>query len=34
LGWGKPEVARYRRGFPESGSEFVHAVYPGQQPLG
>jgi hypothetical protein len=34
LGWGQPEVARYRRGFPESGSEFVHAVYPGQQPLG
>jgi hypothetical protein len=34
LGWGKPEEARYRRGFPESGSEFVHAVYPGQVPLG
>jgi hypothetical protein len=34
LGWGKPELAKYRRGFPESGSEFVHAVYPGRQPLG
>jgi hypothetical protein len=34
LGWGKPEESRYRRGFPESGSEFIHAVYPGQVPLG
>ncbi len=34
LGWGRPEVAVYRRGFPESGSEYIHAVYPGQQPLG
>jgi hypothetical protein len=34
LGWGKPEAAKYRRGFPESGSEFVHAVFPGRQPLG
>lgn len=34
LGWGKPEAAAYRRGFPESGSEYVHAVYPGNQPLG
>ncbi len=34
LGWGQPESAKYRRGFPQSGSEFVHAVYPGRQPLG
>ena len=33
LGWGKPEAATYRWGFPESGSEYVHAVYPGQQPF-
>lgn len=34
LGWGKPEEATYRRGFPESGSEYVHAVYPGNVPIG
>jgi len=34
LGWGKPEEAAYRRGFPESGSEYIHAVNPGRQPLG
>jgi hypothetical protein len=34
LGWGKPEVASYRRGFPESGSEYIHAVYPKNRPLG
>jgi len=34
LGWGKPEEACYKRGFPESGSEFIHAVNPGQQPIG
>ncbi|MBD2020645.1 hypothetical protein H6F43_10680 [Leptolyngbya sp. FACHB-36] len=34
LGWGKPEEATYRRGFPESGSEYVHAVNPGQRPVG
>jgi hypothetical protein len=33
LGWGKPEAAKYHRGFPESGSEFVHAVYPGREPF-
>jgi hypothetical protein len=33
MGWGKPEEATYRRGFPESGSEYVHAVNPGRQPL-
>ena len=33
LGWGKPEEAAYRRGFPESGSEYVHAVNPGNQPI-
>lgn len=34
LGWGQPEEAAYRRGFPESGSEYVHAVYPGHHPIG
>ncbi len=33
MGWGKPEEAPYRRGFPESGSEYIHAVKPGRQPL-
>lgn len=33
LGWGKPEEATYRRGFPDSGSEYVHAVYPGMRPF-
>ncbi len=34
LGWGRPEEAVYRRGFPESGSESIHAVEPGQVPIG
>ncbi|HIK19220.1 MAG TPA: hypothetical protein IGS53_28610 [Leptolyngbyaceae cyanobacterium M33_DOE_097] len=34
LGWGQPEAAAYRQGFPESGSEYVHAVKPGGYPLG
>ncbi|UBF28502.1 hypothetical protein K9N68_11855 [Kovacikia minuta CCNUW1] len=34
LGWGKPEQAAYRRGWPESGSEQVHAVNPGCRPIG
>ncbi|MBE9012833.1 hypothetical protein IQ250_21775 [Pseudanabaenaceae cyanobacterium LEGE 13415] len=34
LGWGKPEEAVYRRGFPESGSEYIHAVRPGRMPIG
>jgi hypothetical protein len=33
LGWGNPESALYRRGFPESGCEFIHACYPGKQPI-
>ncbi|MBM0741441.1 hypothetical protein JOY44_07385 [Phormidium sp. CLA17] len=33
LGWGNPESAAYRHGFPESGSEYVHAVNPGNQPF-
>ena len=33
LGWGKPEEATYRRGFPDSGSEYVHAVNSGMQPF-
>jgi len=34
LGWGRPEEALYHRGFPESGSEYIHAVLPGRFPLG
>jgi hypothetical protein len=33
LGWGKPDEASYRRGFPDSGSEYIHAVPPGNVPL-
>lgn len=33
LGWGQPEEATYRRGWPSSGSEFIHAVNPGQRPI-
>jgi hypothetical protein len=34
LGWGKPEQATYRQGWPESGSEYIHAVNPGNRPIG
>ncbi|MEB3292341.1 MAG: hypothetical protein VKJ24_04205 [Synechococcales bacterium] len=34
FGWGKPEEAQYRRGFPESGSDFIHAVFSGHTPIG
>ncbi|MDJ0618590.1 MAG: hypothetical protein QNJ63_17910 [Calothrix sp. MO_192.B10] len=34
LGWGKAELAAYKRGFPESGSEYIHAVNPGNTPIG
>lgn len=34
LGWGKPEEAKYKRGRPHSGSEFIHAVNPGNRPIG
>jgi len=34
LGWGKPEEAAYKRDFPASGSEYIHAVYPGKRPIG
>jgi hypothetical protein len=33
LGWGKPEEACYKRGFPTSGSESIHAVNPGHRPI-
>lgn len=33
LGWGKPESAAYRRDWPHSGSEYIHAVKPGKQPI-
>ncbi len=33
LGWGKPEEACYKRGFPASGSEYIHAVNKGQHPI-
>jgi hypothetical protein len=34
LGWGQPEEAAYRRGFPSSGSEYIHAANPGHWPIG
>ncbi|MBD2457752.1 hypothetical protein H6G80_27245 [Nostoc sp. FACHB-87] len=34
LGWGNPEEARYKRGRPHSGSEYIHAVNPGNLPIG
>ena len=34
LGWGKPEEAAYKRGWPLSGSEYIHAVNPGNHPIG
>lgn len=33
LGWGKPEEAAYKRGWPHSGSEYIHAVNPGNSPI-
>ena len=33
LGWGQPGEASYRRGWPHSGSESVHAVKPGKTPI-
>lgn len=33
LGWGQPEEASYKRGWPVSGSEYIHAVNPGQYPI-
>jgi hypothetical protein len=33
LAWGKPEEACYKRGGPSSGSEFIHAVKPGNSPI-
>ncbi len=34
LGWGQPSLAAYRQGWPESGSEYIHAVIPGNEPIG
>ena len=33
LGWGQPAEAAYKRGWPVSGSEYIHAVNPGNQPI-
>jgi hypothetical protein len=33
LGWGKPEEAAYKRGWPLSGSEYIHAVNPANRPI-
>lgn len=33
LGWGQPEEASYKRGWPLSGSEYIHAVKPDQRPI-
>lgn len=34
LGWGQPHEAAYRRGSLASGSEYLHAVNSGRQPIG
>ncbi|CAD5979606.1 hypothetical protein [Planktothrix agardhii] len=33
LGWGQPSESGDRRGWPQSGSENIHAVKPGQHPI-
>ena len=33
LGWGQPEEAAYKRELPISGSEYIHAVNPGNRPI-
>jgi len=33
LGWGRPESASYRTDWPNSGSEYIHAVKPGKKPI-
>lgn len=33
LSWGKPEEASYRRGWPEAGSDYIHAVIQGCRPI-
>jgi hypothetical protein len=33
LGWGQPAEAAYKREWPASGSEYVHAVNPGNRPI-
>jgi hypothetical protein len=33
LGWGQPEEAAYKRGWPVSGSQYIHAVNPGNRPI-
>jgi hypothetical protein len=33
LGWGQPAEAAYKRAWPTSGSEYIHAVNPGNRPI-
>lgn len=33
LGWGQPAEAAYKRGWPASGSEYIHAVNLGNRPI-
>ncbi len=33
LGWGQPAQASYRRGWPDAGSEYIHAVKPDHRPI-
>jgi len=33
LGWGQPQSACYKRGWPQSGSEYIHGVKPGKKPI-
>lgn len=33
LGWGQPAHAAHRRGWPDAGSEYIHAVKPNRRPI-
>jgi hypothetical protein len=33
LGWGQPQEAPYKQGWPSSGSEYIHGVKPGKKPI-
>lgn len=33
LGWGQPAQAAHRRGWPDAGSEYIHAVKPNRRPI-
>ena len=33
LGWGDPAAAKDKRGWPNSGQDYIHAVRPGHRPI-